>query len=97
MSFDRHQVLANESKEAATKALSQARWAGLLSNRAPEEEVFLVAILDVRSDCLARRIDKCFKENSLYTESLKICESGATGGRKPHLEKIQVNKLHTQK
>lgn len=40
-------------------AQSQAKGAGLVAARASEEEeVFLVAILDVWGDCLARRIDK---------------------------------------
>lgn len=60
--LDRQRVLTNRSTGAAAADQSQARWAGLLSNRASEEEVFLVAILDVRSDCLARRIDIFFLE-----------------------------------
>lgn len=66
--FDRQRASANQSPRAAARDLSQARWAGLPSSRASEEEVFLVAILDVRGDCLARRIDIFLKKNSRYTE-----------------------------
>lgn len=61
--FDGQQAWTNRSAGTAAASQSQPRWAGLVSNRASEEEeVFLVAILDVRSDCLARRIVRIFRK-----------------------------------
>lgn len=56
--FDWRLSSTNRNGESVEVAQSQAKEAGLVADRASEEEeVFLVAILDVRGDCLARRIE----------------------------------------
>ncbi|CAB1415060.1 unnamed protein product [Pleuronectes platessa] len=53
--FDRQRVLTNRRSQGATVDQSRVRWAGLVSTRASEEEEeFLAAILDVRTDCLRK-------------------------------------------